>query len=190
MRYGHRVVDAMTLMCELHADQVRKGSGEAYISHTMAVAAITAQYGGDEDQFIAALLHDAVEDQGGRPTLERIREAFGDRVAGLVLGCTDADEQPKPPWRGRKEAHLRKIAHAPPDLRLILAADKIHNARTIIQGLREAGPAVWDRFKGGREGTLWYYDQMQQALGRDWEHSILLELADTIERLRSAAASS
>lgn len=189
MRYGHRVVDAMTLMCELHADQVRKGSGEAYISHPMAVAAITAQYGGDENQFIAALLHDAVEDQGGRPTLERIREAFGERVADLVWGCSDTDEQPKPPWRKRKEAHLRKIADAPPDVRLILAADKIHNAQTIIQGLREKGPAVWDRFKGGREGTLWYYEQMQQTLGRDWEHSILLELADTIERLRSAAAS-
>ena len=122
MHYTKRVVDAFALMFELHGRQARKGSGTPYIGHLMATAAAVAHHGGDEDQFIAALLHDAVEDQGGRATLEGIRQGFGGRVARLVLGCSDSDAQPKPPWRERKERYVAAAAEAPAELKLIIAA--------------------------------------------------------------------
>lgn len=151
---------AFILAAQLHREQTRKGREIPYLSHLMAVAALVIQNGGDEDQAIAALLHDAVEDQGGRPTLERISREFGDRVARIVDGCTDTDVEPKPEWRPRKElyiAHLRKVA---PEVRLVSLADKVHNARSILADHYRVGPAVWERFKGKRDGTLWYYQAL------------------------------
>lgn len=185
MRYERRVVEAMSLMYELHADQLRKGTGEAFIAHPMAVAALTAQYGGNEDQFIAALLHDAVEDRGGRPVLARIQASFGPSVAGLVWECSDTDQSPKPPWRERKEAHLLRVLNAPPEAKVILAADKIHNIRSMICGLRIKGKSIWDAFKGGRDGSLWYYDQMRQRLSHNWPHPILDEFNDALSLLHA-----
>ncbi len=188
MEYSPRIVDAFALMYELHRTQVRKGSHVPYITHLMGVAAIVGRYGGDEDQFIAALLHDAVEDQGGLETLERIREAFGDTVAAYVEGCTDADTEPKPPWQERKEQFIASMAHASPDQRLIVAADKLHNARSIVSDMHEWGNGVWKRFKGGREGTLWYYSEMVRALSEGWSHRILRELAEEVDLLNRLAA--
>ncbi len=142
----------------------------------MAVAAIVLEYGGDEDEAVAALLHDAVEDQGGKPTLEEIRRRFGDRVAEIVVGCSDADETPKPPWRGRKEAHLARLRKASDSVRLVVAADKLHNARCLLRDYRLRGNEVWEHFHGGREGTLWYFRAAVEALWRDDSSPLLEEL--------------
>ena len=130
----------------------------------MAVFSLVLEQGGDEDQAIAALLHDAVEDQGGQPTLQEIRRRFGERVARLVEACTDVDIDPKPPWRPRKELYLRHLQSAPPEVLPVVLADKIHNARAILRDYRQLGDEVWKRFKGGKDGTLWYYRALAATL--------------------------
>jgi (p)ppGpp synthase/HD superfamily hydrolase len=151
-----RYRDALALAFELHQAQVRKGSGVPYVAHLLGVSSLVLEHGGDEDEAIAALLHDAVEDQGGPPTLARIAAAFGARVAAIVEGCSDSMGEPKPPWRARKEHYLAHLAGASASTRLVSSCDKLYNARTILADLR-AGAQVWDRFTGGREGSLWYY---------------------------------
>ncbi|RCK77982.1 MAG: GTP pyrophosphokinase [Candidatus Ozemobacter sibiricus] len=157
MELTGRFKEALAYAFDLHCHQIRKGSGVPYVAHLLAVAANVLDHGGDEEQAIAALLHDAVEDQGGRATAAAIRERFGERVAAIVAGCTDTELTPKPPWRQRKEAYLAHLAHAPADVLLVSASDKLHNARAILADLRQVGSQVWDRFSGGRDGTLWYY---------------------------------
>jgi len=190
MRYGPRLAEAFAMALELHGGQTRKGSDAPYLTHVMAVAAMVGEYGGNEDQVIAALLHDAVEDQGGQSTLERIRAAFGDTVAAYVLACSDSvtpSESDKAPWRARKEAHIAKVAALPPEVKLILTADKIHNGRSVMAAHGDCGAAVWNRFKGGREGTIWYYRAMREALGQGWDHPLLYELDELIARLGKIA---
>jgi (p)ppGpp synthase/HD superfamily hydrolase len=162
---GPRFRQALDLALELHGAQRRKGGEVPYAAHLLGVAALVLQSGGDEDQAVAALLHDAVEDQGGRPTLERIRAAFGERVARIVDGCTDAYGEPKPPWRPRKEAYLDRLAVEPAEVLLVSACDKLDNARAIVADLRQLGPAVWERFAGGRDST-WYYRSVARVLAR------------------------
>src|SRR5262249_45064046 len=139
-------------------------SGIPYISHLMAVAALALEYGGREDEAIAALLHDAVEDQGGAETREEILRVFGPRITAIVDGCTDTAEWPKPPGRDRKQAYIKHLRAAPRSVRLVSACDKLHNARSLAKDYRECGEALWDRFSGGREGTLWYYRAIVKAL--------------------------
>lgn len=158
-----RYRDALQLAWQLHLLQVRKGTAIPYLSHLIAVSGIALEHGANEDEAIAALLHDAVEDAGGLPTLNMIRDTFGAVVADIVAGCTDAHEEPKPAWRPRKEAYLRHLAHASASVRLVSNADKLHNARCILADLREHGPALWSRFTAGREGSLWYYRALVQA---------------------------
>ncbi len=152
-----RFEQAMTYAAIAHAGQVRKSTTIPYVSHLLAVAALVLEYGGDEDEAIAGLLHDTVEDAGGQSRLADLRERFGDRVAEIVLGCTDTDTVPKPPWRARKEAYIAHLKHASPSAWLVSACDKLHNSRCIVADLRQFGHQVWDKFKGGRDGTLWYY---------------------------------
>lgn len=154
---SQRFEDALIYAAKLHTRQVRKGSGVPYIAHLLGVASIVLEYGGDEDEAIAALLHDSIEDQGGDTVRQEIRRRFGERVAEIVDGCTDTDVQPKPPWRERKEAYINHIRDAAPSVRLVSVADKLHNAQTILKDYRSVGDAIWERFKGGKEGTLWYY---------------------------------
>ncbi len=135
-------------------------------AHLLGVTAIVLEHGGDEDEAIAALLHDAVEDQGGRPRLEEIRGRFGDAVAEIVDGCTDADTVPKPPWRERKEAYLAHLPAASRSVQLVSAADKLHNVRSLVEDYRASGEDIWQRFNGGREGTLWYYRAVLQRLDK------------------------
>lgn len=189
MSFSRRVIDAFALTYELHADQLRKQTEIPYYTHPMAVAAIVAERGGSEDQFIAALLHDAVEDQGGEATLALIRHRFGDRVAEMVAGCSDSFSTPKPPWRDRKEAFLRRIKQADPDVRLIVAADKLHNARSILNDLYEHGDLLWSRFKAGKDGSLWYYAEIVRALSDGWSHPILRELSETVDAVQRKSAS-
>lgn len=158
-----RFEDALVYAARLHSRQRRKGTGIPYVSHLLGVASLVLENGGDEDGAIAALLHDAVEDQGGRPTLEEIRRRFGHRVASIVEGCTDTDVVPKPPWRQRKEAYIAHVRQASAEVRRVSAADKVHNARTILADLRRSGSAVWTRFTADREGVLWYYRSLTKA---------------------------
>jgi (p)ppGpp synthase/HD superfamily hydrolase len=152
-----RFEEALVFAFNLHKDQTRKSIPVPYFAHLMGVASLVLEAGGDEDTAIAALLHDAVEDHGGIPTLDEIRRRFGDRVADIVDHCTDAYTKPKPPWRRRKEKYLVKLHQAPPEARLVSVADKLYNVRTICDALQLQGEAVWSRFTGGKEGTLWYY---------------------------------
>ncbi len=160
MRLSARFDSALVFASQLHAEQVRKGTEIPYISHLLAVSGIALENGADEDEAIAALLHDAVEDQGGAGIEGKIRRHFGDRVANIVKECTDAEVTPKPPWRARKEAYLDHLPKASSSGRLISASDKLHNARAILHDLREIGKEVWKRFKGGEEGSLWYYKSL------------------------------
>lgn len=183
--YSGRLDEAFVFAHRLHRAQRRKGSGVPYVTHLMAVAALVGEHGGTEDQVIAALLHDAVEDQGGEATLEVIRQRFGEAVARYVVACSDAFTEPKPPWRERKETFLRELAAAPPDVKLLVAADKLHNAQTTLGDLKHMGSVVWDRFQGRREGTLWYYETAVASLERDWDHPVLGALRDLVQALRA-----
>jgi GTP pyrophosphokinase len=162
-----RFEGALTLACELHRTQARKGTQIPYVAHLLAVVSIALEHGADEDEAIAAVLHDAVEDQGGAATGDAIERRFGKRVADIVRACSDSDVIPKPPWRERKAAYLAHISEASPSARLVSASDKLHNARALLADHREHGTKLWERFTGGREGTLWYYrrlvDAFQQA---------------------------
>ncbi len=186
MVYSKRIVDAVALAHTLHEHQQRKGRKVPYITHLFGVAALVGEHGGDEDQFIAALLHDGPEDQGGEVTLAQIREQFGPRVADIVADCSDTYAVPKPPWRARKEAHLAKMRRLPPDARLVLAADKLHNAQGTLADVLAYGVASLDRFNGGPEGTAWYYAAAAAALGDGWSHPLRDELAGVAHALQSA----
>lgn len=157
MALSSRFQDALVLAAQLHADQVRKGTKIPYLSHLLIVAGIALEHGAIEDEAIAALLHDAVEDQGGSRTYELIRERFGQTVADIVAGCSDTDQTPKPPWKERKLDYLKHLRSAAPSVRLVSAADKLHNATAILADYQTEGESLWSRFNGGREGTLWYY---------------------------------
>lgn len=157
MALTDRFEEAFGFAHRLHRTQLRKGTPIPYISHLMTVAALVVEHGGDEEQAIAALLHDAAEDQGGADTLAEIRARFGEGVAAIVADCTDAWSEPKPPWRARKEAYLAALPHKPARSLLVSLADKTHNAEAILFDYQVLGRSLWDRFSGGAEGTRWYY---------------------------------
>ncbi|MPY74576.1 MAG: HD domain-containing protein [Alphaproteobacteria bacterium] len=150
MRYASR----------LHREQRRKGTDIPYISHLLSVAALVLEHGGNEDQAIASLLHDAAEDQGGQETLDEIRRRFGETVAMIVADCTDAWEEPKPEWRPRKEAYIARLPEKDAASLLVSLADKTHNARAILHDYRHIGDELWGRFTGGKGGTFWYYQEL------------------------------
>jgi (p)ppGpp synthase/HD superfamily hydrolase len=185
MSLSPRFAAALAYVAALHAEQRRKVSGEPYLAHLLAVAAIVLEHGGNEDEAIAALLHDAVEDQGGVATLDEIRRRFGPTVAEIVDGCTDARVTPKPPWRQRKEAHIAHVRAASPSVRLVVAADKLHNAGALVREYRRRGAALWPCFHGGRDGTLWYYRAMTDALKQAAPTPIVAELERVVEDLQS-----
>ena len=145
---------------------MRKKTGAPYVSHLLSVCALVLEHGGDEDEAIAALLHDGPEDCGGRVVLDRIRARFGDRVAAIVEGCTDAMQNPKPDWLPRKRAYLRHLHTASPSVLLVSAADKVHNVRSILADYRRIGADLWQRFSGSRDETLWYYREVASILRR------------------------
>jgi len=176
MRYD----DALVYAGNLHRSQVRKGTDIPYLSHLLSVSALVLKNGGDEDQAIAGLLHDAVEDQGGAATLEDIRQRFGDRVADFVADCTDSWSVPKPPWRERKEAYIAAIPTRSPESLLISLADKTDNARSILGDYREIGDQVWDRFSGKKDGTCWYYRVLSQLFSKHYPGPLAGELARTV----------
>jgi (p)ppGpp synthase/HD superfamily hydrolase len=161
-----RFDQALLYASAVHGGQKRKGTDIPYLAHLLGAASVALELGADEDQAIAALLHDAVEDQGGRPRLEDIRARFGDGVAAIVSHCTDADVHPKPPWKERKERYLDSLEAKPADALLVSLSDKIHNAEAILNDLRFHGEDVWNRFTGGRDGSLWYYRVLSDTFER------------------------
>jgi (p)ppGpp synthase/HD superfamily hydrolase len=185
---------ALKFAARLHADQTRKGSDAPYISHLLAVASIALEHGATEKEAIAALLHDAVEDQGGQETLDEIRRRYGKRVARIVAACSDTDESPKPPWRERKEAFVERLRSEPYSVRLVVAADKLHNVRDVLRSYRVHGDDLWLHFKGGHDGTLWYYRAVVDALvaaAEPEEHqlnAIIEQINRTLSSLQQAMA--
>ena len=183
MTLSTRFTEALTFAAELHRDQMRKGTSIPYVSHLLAVASLALEHGATEDEAIAGLLHDAIEDQGGAPTREEIRRRFGDTVTAIVDGCTDAEVVPKPPWRQRKEQYVAHIRSASPSVRLVSSCDKLHNARSIVADLRRHGDALWPRFNGGRDGTLWYYRALVDAFREAGGTPVLEELERVVHEM-------
>ncbi|HLA84570.1 MAG TPA: HD domain-containing protein [Thermoguttaceae bacterium] len=159
-----RFTEALLLACRWHGEQRRKISRTPYVAHLLRVTGIVLESGGTEDEAIAALLHDAIEDQGGAAARQTIEEQFGPAVARIVDECSDTDQSPKPPWRARKEAFLARLADVSPSARLVIAADKLDNVRGLVDAYHEQGDDIWRHFGGGRDGTLWYHRAVTDAL--------------------------
>jgi (p)ppGpp synthase/HD superfamily hydrolase len=186
-KLGSRFNAAFLFAAEKHATQTRKKTDVPYISHLMSVAALVLEAGAGEDEAVAALLHDVVEDCGGHPVLEEIRERFGPRVAKIVEGCTDAYTIPKPPWKARKLEYLDILRRSGDEVRLVSAADKLHNVRTILADYRREGDSVWDRFSGRRDGTLWYYRAVLDVLREGKPNRLVDELCRVVTELETLA---
>lgn len=187
-RMGPRFSAALSLANELHGAQTRKGTEIPYIAHLLSVAALVIEAGGDEDAAIGALLHDAMEDQGGRTMLDRIRDRYGDQVAEIVEACSDTDVVPKPPWQTRKAAYIAGITEKSERALLVSLADKVHNAEAILADYLVLGDALWDRFSGRKEGTLWYYRSLADAFASRAPRVLWSRLEAAVSRLEQLAA--
>lgn len=179
---GSRFQKAFLLASRYHAQQTRKGTAIPYLSHLLGVTSLVLDAGGDEDEAIAAMLHDAVEDQGGGETLAEIEAEFGKRVAGIVEGCSDTFVVPKPPWRPRKEAYLKHLPQASAEVVKVSLADKLQNARSIARDLELFGEDTWRRFTGGKEGSIWYYQSLVRIFRQISPSVYTEELAEIVSR--------
>ncbi len=189
-QYSERIISAMAAAAQIHAAQVRKHTNIPYLSHLLGTCAIALDYGANEDEAIAALLHDAIED--GQPT-EAARKtvwSFGDEVGRIVEGCTDADAHPKPRWRQRMEGYLASLAVEDRSILIVSASDKLHNARSIVRDLRLVGDDLWDRFTATKDQTLWYYRSLVKAYQGNPAHTPALidELDRTVTEMETLAA--
>jgi (p)ppGpp synthase/HD superfamily hydrolase len=187
LKLSLRFNEAFLFAAEKHGLQTRKKTGVPYISHLMSVAALVLEAGGGEEEAIAALLHDVVEDCGGHTALEEIRQRFGEQVASIVDGCTDSYTIPKPPWKARKLEYLSHLCRARDDIRLVSAADKLHNVRAILADYRKDGESVWERFSGHRDGTLWYYRAVLNVLNEGKSNRLIDELHRVVTELETLA---
>ena len=183
-----RFRNALDYATGLHAPQVRKGTDVPYITHLLAVCSLVLEDGGDEDQAIAALLHDAIEDQprDGK-TVKEIKRKFGDRVLAIVEACTDAMEHPKRPWIERKREYIARARTHTAEARRVSLADKLHNTRSILTDTRQIGDAVWDRFNAATEDVLWYYRSLVEAYRVEGPNRLLDELELVVTELERLA---
>ena len=184
---------ALLYATHIHGGQVRKGSSTPYVAHLLAVAATVLEYGGDEDLAIAALLHDSVEDQGGKARLEDVRNRFGERVARIVEACSDslantAKGERKAHWQERKDAYIAHLGTADEDILRVSLADKVHNARAILRDLRkpEVGEKVWTYFSQPKEKTLWYYRNLADQFRKRLPGQLSNELGEIVEVLEKS----
>ncbi len=179
-----RFVDALAFAIAAHGDQTRKGGDIPYVSHLLGVASLVLEAGGDEDMAIAGLLHDTIEDTA--TTAADIEDRFGRRVALIVVGCTDTDEHPKPPWRPRKERYITHLVapSTPSDVLAVSLADKLHNARSLVTDYRHAGEEVSRRFNAGPAEQLWYYQTLAGIFQNRIPGPMTNELRHTVEQLR------
>ena len=184
--YSPRLDDALAFAANAFRHRVRKATGVPYLTHLLQVMVTVAEHGGDEEQQIAAVLHDYLEDIPGADRAEVTRR-FGERVTVMVELLSDSTTHPKPPWKARKEQHLAEMTGAPAEVKLIFAADKLHNAHSLIRGHRLLGKTLWDRFTGTRDQSLWYYRTAVEALGTNWEHPVLAELREAVDTLHRVA---
>lgn len=184
-----RYLDALRLAYKLHSGHFRKHKHVPYLSHLMSVSSLVLENGGSENEAIAALLHDAVEDQGGRATLNLIKDQFGPDVSSLVEACTDAATIPKPPWKERKEAFLKSLQNAPEAVMRIVMADKLHNLRAIYRDLvlSDGSDLAWEIFTGGKEGTLWYYRSLEQIFQAQPHSFLRKEYTDLYDQVAAIA---
>jgi (p)ppGpp synthase/HD superfamily hydrolase len=180
MKLSEEFEEALIYAARAHENQTRKKTGIPFIAHILGVTAIALEYGANETEAIAALLHDTVEDCGGAKRLRDIREKFGDDVARIVDGCTDTYETPKPPWLERKQRYIGHLKDSDSSTRLVSASDKLHNTRAILAELRRHGLEVFDRFAGKKDGTLWYYRTLVTAFRQHGDHADLIDELDRV----------
>ncbi|MBI2949242.1 MAG: HD domain-containing protein [Verrucomicrobia bacterium] len=185
--FSERFEGALVYANQIHAGQVRRKTGMPYIAHLLGVTGIVLEHGGTEEEAIGALLHDAVEDAGGPKRLDDIRARFGVKVADIVRGCTDSDAIPRPPWRERKAAYLEHLPEASDSVRLVSAADKLHNARALLRTYRKIGETVFERYSGGKGGTLWYYRTLVNVFQAAGPRSIAEELDRVVAEIEALA---
>lgn len=191
MTLSRKFAQALHFANSMHGNQARKGSETPYMAHLLSVSALVLENGGTEDEAIAALLHDVIEDrgrswnQGPVGMRNEIRKRFGQEVLDIVEECTDTDEEPKPPWRARKEAYIAHLAEASASGLLVSLADKTHNLRSILGDYRQVGEELWKRFTGGKEGTLWYYRELLAAFKarKESQPQLLAEYERTLQAL-------
>lgn len=183
-RLGPKFHEALTYAAELHGSQTRKASDVPYVGHLLSVAGLVIEADGTETEAIAALLHDAAEDQGGDATLTQIEERFGAEVAAIVEECSDTVVTPKPPWRERKESYIAHLDKASDSTIRVSMADKLDNARAILRDLRRFGPTVWQRFNtDDPHEHLWYYRSLLEVYRRRSDSWLVDELSRVIETL-------
>jgi (p)ppGpp synthase/HD superfamily hydrolase len=183
VKLTERFEQALVYATRLHAQQIRKATGVPYISHLLSVTALVLEDGGDEDEAIAALLHDAVEDQGGKATRAEIYRLFGERVGSIVDGCTESDTEPKPPWKERKQGYIEQVRQGTPQVRRVALADKLHNARTFLRDYRLQGESLWSMFGAGREEILWFYRSLLIIYDETPSSPMVKELARVVDEL-------
>ena len=183
MQLSPQFEKALTYATRIHGGQLRKKTRIPYIAHILGVAAIAMEYGANETEAIGALLHDAVEDCGGAKRLRDIERKFGKDVAKIVEGCTDTDQTPKPPWRDRKKAYVAHVRNAPMSTKLVSASYKLHNVRAILMDYRQEGERLWCRFNAGKQGALWYYRALVNALNGKRIQPLVQELDRTLSQL-------
>ncbi|GIX03201.1 MAG: hypothetical protein KatS3mg113_0207 [Planctomycetaceae bacterium] len=164
MQLSERYQTALNYVFEKHWGAERRHRGVPYLAHVLAVSSLVLEYGGDEDTAVAALLHDVVEDAGGEAVIPELRRKFGERIAEYVLACSDRITSELPPWRERKRAFLERVAQSGPPVQLIVLCDKLHNLRSLLIVYRELGETMWQSYRGGREGSLWYYAQIHRLI--------------------------
>ncbi len=186
-KLGNRFEMAIEMALRLHKSLVRKTREIPYLAHLLAVTALVLQDGGSEDEAIAALLHDAPEDQGGIETLTLIQEKFGKNVFQIVEACSDTFDVPKPEWRPRKEAHLEEVKKASSSVHRVIAADKLHNARSLLRDLKEYGNLLWEKFNGGKEGSIWYLQSMHEILTEKHPGYLTDELGKVLKEIENFA---
>ena len=186
--YSNRVDEALALVAEAFRRKPRKSTRIPYLTHLLQAAVWVAEHDGNEDQFIAALLHDYLEDIP-EADVEELRRRFGDRVTELVEAMSDSTGHPKQPWEKRKRVHLAKLRQQSAEVKLVAVCDKLHNGKSILRDLRNQGDVVWDRFNSSREQNLWYYGALIEALGHGWSHPLLDELREVVAQLVDEVAS-
>jgi GTP pyrophosphokinase len=189
--FSERFTEALTYAVRLHNRQARKGSGGRipYAGHLLGVCSLVIEEGGGETEAIAALLHDAAEDQGGERTLAKIRDRFGAAVADIVLACSDTLETSKPEWQERKEAYLAHLEDRTPSQLMVALADKLFNAHAILRDYKACGEELWGRFRAGRDGQLWYYRRLSDEFTRLLPDSPMAhELAEVVAELEQLVA--
>ena len=187
VRLSKQFEKALLYAARIHGGQLRKKTKIPYIAHILGVTAIALEYGANETEAIAALLHDAVEDCGGAKRLGDIERKFGKAVAKIVDGCTDTDQIPKPPWLERKKAYVAHVRRASMPTKLVSASDKLHNVRAILMDYRQEGESLWSRFTGGKRGTLWYYRALVNAFSGKRIQPLVQEIDRILTELESLA---